>query len=94
MKAKLERAHFEPSSKYPAAHERMWSEITCSFSWPDREERPFLDIFVNQARDRDATYAELEKRARDQAIALLREALAQLEAHELADLDHPKSFDP
>jgi len=92
MKPKLEYVRFEPSGGHLAEHGRMWSEIMCSFSWPDREDRPSIEILVNQTRDRDATYAEFEQRAQDQAIALLREALAEIEAHGLAELNRPRTL--
>ncbi len=92
MKPKLEHARFEPSGGHSAALDRMWSKITCSFSWPDQDEMPVIEILVSQARDRDATYAEFEQRAQAQAIALLREALAEIEVHGLAALDRPQEF--
>ena len=94
MKAELVSARFEPSSAKRGDPDMMWSEVRCSFKWQNRRDRPFLTIEVRQARDREATYAELERRAQDQAIAILREALLQLEKHSLGELDRPVIFDP
>lgn len=93
MKAELVSARFEPSNAAKGDPEAMWSEVQYAFRWPDRPEWPYMRILVRQKRDRDATYAELERRAQDQAIAVLREALAQLEAHSLADLDREPEID-
>ena len=56
-------------------HERRFhvSEIRCTFSFSDREERPILRVMVALDRDREATYVQLERRAQDRAIAVLRE---------------------
>ena len=93
MKPKLETAYFEPTGGRGVGFPHLWSVVGCSFSWSVNQAYPQLRVTVPLERDREQTYAELERQVQDHAVAILREALAQLEARPLREIPSEVKID-
>lgn len=93
MKAELRYARFAPTPR-DAGEGYMWCKVIFSFIWKgSRRDKPYLEAGVRLRKDRAEPFGELEKQAQAETIALLREALAQLEARSLSELDRDAPLD-
>lgn len=87
MSLDLVKIEFQPVSEQTEDPAKAWAKLTLRFRDSETDHWPSiaLDLLLTRARDR--TIAEYEAEARARARTILREALAALQAHDVAQLE-------
>ncbi|MGH6763948.1 MAG: hypothetical protein ACRECW_20455 [Phyllobacterium sp.] len=65
----------------------MWGSLSLTFSDDVLQVNPMVELVVPLSKSNDTTLAMLQVQAREQALAVLKEAVAILEQHEIAHLE-------
>lgn len=65
----------------------MWGSLSLTFSDDVLGVNPKVELMVPLSKSRDATLAMFQVQAREQALALLKEAISVLEQHDVAHLE-------
>lgn len=65
----------------------MWGSLSLTFSDEETQVNPVIELTLPLVRNHDTTMAALQTQARERAVALLKQAIATLEEHDIPHLE-------
>ena len=86
MTLEFSKIDFDGIGKTAGSPTLMWSHLLLAFRDTENDHHPSVELTLLLTRRPETTIAELELEARDRAKTILKEALAVVEANDLAAL--------